>query len=63
MKAAGVVWNGSTLYRFLAGPQSFVPNTTMQAAPVTSAQDRFDIIGYLQSCCVAPGAHATMSTH
>jgi glucose/arabinose dehydrogenase/cytochrome c2 len=63
MKAAGVVWNGSTLYRFLAGPQSFVPKTTMAAAPVTSPQDRFDIIGYLQSCCVAPGAHATMSTH
>ena len=46
--ASGIVWSGSTLDRFLAGPGHAVPGTAM-AATIHDPRQRADLIAYLAS--------------
>jgi cytochrome c len=55
LKRAGLVWNDSTLDRWLAGPPAFVPGVNMQAQ-VDSRTDRRNLIAYLKS--ISPGKPA-----
>lgn len=47
MRKSGIVWDASTLDRFLADPPGEVPGTTMTYAGVAAARDRADLIAYL----------------
>lgn len=47
--ATGVVWNDETLDAFLANPKGVVPKTRMTAPPLRSADDRANVITYLQT--------------
>lgn len=48
MKQSGIVWNAQSLDRFLADPAKTVPGTTMGYAGVKDAQERADLIAFLQ---------------
>lgn len=48
MKNSNLRWDAKTLDRFLASPLDVVPNTTMTYAGVPDAQERADLIAYLQ---------------
>jgi cytochrome c len=48
MKRSGIVWNETTLDRFLASPPSAVPGTTMGYAGVKDERERADLIAYLE---------------
>lgn len=51
VKAAGVVWNATTLDSWLTNPQRFIPGQRMNFR-VRKAEDRRDIIAFLR--CSAP---------
>jgi cytochrome c len=48
LKASRLVWNESTLGRWLADPEALVPNTDM-ALRVPKLDERSEIIAYLKS--------------
>ncbi|MEO0033097.1 MAG: hypothetical protein RIS94_2855 [Pseudomonadota bacterium] len=48
MKSKAVTWNPATLDGFLTAPMKYVPGTRMPFAGIPSAQDRADLIAYLQ---------------
>ena len=48
MTRSKLVWNESTLDRFLADPLKAVPGTTMTYAGVKDAKERADLIAYLK---------------
>jgi cytochrome c len=48
MRAAGVVWDESTLDQFLAAPRKFIPGTKMPFAGISDAQERADLIAWLK---------------
>ncbi|NKL07011.1 c-type cytochrome [Rhizobium leguminosarum] len=48
MKASGLVWDETTLDRFLAAPREVVPTTAMTVG-VPKPEDRLNIIAYLKS--------------
>jgi cytochrome c len=48
MKGKNVTWNASTLDGFLTAPMKYVPGTRMPFAGIPNAQDRADLIAYLQ---------------
>lgn len=47
MKGSNKVWNAATLDAFLTSPMKYVPGTRMPFAGIPSAQDRADLIAYL----------------
>jgi cytochrome c len=47
LKASNIVWNETTLDKWLADPQAFVPGTKMTFS-VDDAQDRADVIAFLK---------------
>ncbi len=47
--ATGAVWNDETLDAFMTNPKGVVPKTRMTAPPLKSADDRANVIAYLQS--------------
>ena len=47
MKRSTIVWNRTTLDRFLQNPPTAVPGTSMVYAGVTDRQERADLIAYL----------------
>lgn len=52
MKAAGtggIVWDAETLEKFLTKPKKFVPKTKMTFPGLKKAEDRTDIIAYIES--------------
>lgn len=49
MKTSGLTWDVQTLDEFLTSPISYVPGTMMGFAGLLDAQDRADVIAYLQS--------------
>jgi len=49
MKTSGLTWDVKTLDEFLTSPISYVPGTMMGFAGLLDAQDRADVIAYLQS--------------
>lgn len=50
-KNSGIVWTADKMFQFLEKPQRVVPGTKMAYAGMPAAQDRADLIAYLQ---VAP---------
>ena len=48
MKNSGIVWTAATLDMFLQGPRQMVPGTKMTFVGVSKAQDRADLIAYLE---------------
>lgn len=48
MKAKGVTWDADTLDGFLTAPAKYVPGNRMAFPPMANAQDRADVIAYLQ---------------
>jgi cytochrome c len=55
MRAAGIVWDTTTLDQFLTAPRKFIPGTKMPFAGIPDAQERADLIAYLkQATAEAP---------
>jgi cytochrome c len=48
MKNSGIVWTAATLDLFLQGPRQMVPGTKMTFVGLPKAQDRADLIAYLE---------------
>jgi cytochrome c len=48
MKRSGIVWTPETLEKFISDPQTMVPANRMPYAGMASADDRADLIAYLQ---------------
>ena len=48
--AAGLIWDATTLDRYVADPENFVPGTRMSAPPLRDDQERADLIAYLALC-------------
>jgi len=46
--ASGVVWSAETLDRWLSDPEKLIPGQKMNVS-VAAAQDRLDLIAYLQA--------------
>jgi cytochrome c len=46
--AAGIVWDEATLDKFLENPTRFLPGTRMGYAGVKQAQERADLIAFLE---------------
>ena len=59
LKASGIVWNESTLDRWLADPQAMVPGTKMTFS-VDDAQDRADVIAFLKERSAGGSRGATL---
>jgi cytochrome c len=53
MRAAGIVWDATTLDQFLAAPRKFIPGTKMPFAGIPDAQERADLIAYLKQATAA----------
>jgi cytochrome c2 len=49
IKRSGIVWTPETLDKFIADPQAMVPANRMPYAGMASADDRADLIAYLQN--------------
>jgi len=49
LKRAGVTWNGASLDKWLADPEKFIPGNSMTFPGLKKAQDRQDVIAYLQA--------------
>jgi len=47
--AAGLVWDGPAIARYIADPQGEIPGTRMTSPPMGDAQERADIVAYLAS--------------
>ena len=54
MKASGVVWDESSLDRFLENPLKAMPGTKMAYAGVKDPQERADLIAYLRQATRDP---------
>ncbi|PTS91679.1 MULTISPECIES: c-type cytochrome [unclassified Caulobacter] len=48
VKAAGFIWDGEHLDKWLADPRGFMPGTKMSFAGVKDPKDRIDLIAYLK---------------
>jgi cytochrome c len=57
LKASGIVWEETTLDKWLSDPPALVPGTKMMYS-VDDAQDRADVIAFLKAARNAPGAAA-----
>jgi cytochrome c len=49
LKRSGIVWTPETLDQYIADPQAFVPTNRMPYAGMANANDRADLIAYLQN--------------
>jgi cytochrome c len=59
MKRSGIVWNDKTLDRFLAKPLALVPGSTMTYDGIADANERADLIAYLQQANGTPECRTT----
>lgn len=48
VKAAGFIWDGEHLDKWLADPRGFMPGTKMSFAGLKNPKDRIDLIAYLK---------------
>jgi cytochrome c len=48
IKRSGITWTPETLDKFITDPQAVVPGNRMPYAGIASADDRADLIAYLQ---------------
>jgi cytochrome c len=49
IKRSGIIWTPETLDKFITNPQAMVPANRMPYAGMPSADDRADLIAYLQN--------------
>lgn len=49
LKGANLVWDESSLDKWLNAPQQFIPGTSMSFRGIKDAQERADIIAYLKT--------------
>jgi cytochrome c len=49
MKRSGITWTPDTLAKFITDPQAMVPGNRMPYAGVADANERADLIAYLQT--------------
>ena len=49
LKRSGIAWTPETLDKYIADPQALVPGNRMPYAGMSSADDRADLIAYLQA--------------
>lgn len=49
LRGANVVWNESSLDKWLTDPQQFIPGTSMTFPGFRNARDRADVIAYLKA--------------
>jgi cytochrome c len=54
MKSSGIIWNASSLDRFLENPLKSIPGTKMAYAGVKDPQERADLIAYLEQATGRP---------
>jgi cytochrome c len=54
--AAGLVWTRATLDAFLGDPRSLIPETAMSVPGLAGAEDRRDVIDYLERAGPCPAA-------
>ncbi|MHB8667267.1 MAG: c-type cytochrome [Burkholderiales bacterium] len=59
MKRSNIVWNATTLDRFLANPLKAVPGTSMGYAGITDKKERADLIAYLEQANASPACRKT----
>ena len=48
VKNSGIVWDSPTLDKWLAQPQSFIPNTRMTFIGIKKPDERRDVIAYVE---------------
>lgn len=48
IKRSGISWTAETIEKFIADPQAMVPGNRMPYAGMASADDRADLVAYLQ---------------
>ncbi|MET4133466.1 cytochrome c [Porphyrobacter sp. MBR-155] len=48
-KNSGVTWTTETLFEYLASPKAFMPGTKMVFPGIKNAQDRANLVAYLES--------------
>jgi len=48
MKRSGITWTAETLEKYIADPQAYIPANRMPYAGMANANDRADLIAYLQ---------------
>ena len=48
LKGSNLVWNTATLDGYLASPMKYIPGSRMPFAGLPNAQDRADLIAYLE---------------
>jgi cytochrome c len=48
MQESGIVWDEETLDGYLADPKGFIPKNKMAFAGIKDAQERADVISYLE---------------
>jgi cytochrome c len=48
-KNSGVTWTAETLFEYLASPKAFMPGTKMVFPGIKNAQDRANLVAYLES--------------
>lgn len=49
LKASGVVWNETSLDKWLINPERFIPGNSMTFSGLQKAGDRLDVIAYLRA--------------
>jgi cytochrome c len=54
MKASGVVWDETTLDKFLTAPRDFIKGTKMPFSGIKDPQERADLIAYLMQATAVP---------
>ena len=47
-KEKGITWNADTLFEYLENPKKYIPGTKMVFVGLKKAQDRKDLIAYLE---------------
>jgi len=48
-KGSGVVWTTDALFKYLENPKAFIPGTKMAFPGIKDAQDRANLVAYLES--------------
>jgi cytochrome c len=54
MRDAGSTWSYENLDAFIASPKSFAPGTRMSFTGIPGAQDRANLLGYMQTLSSDP---------
>lgn len=62
MKQSAIVWDESSLDRFLAAPMKAVPGTTMTYDGIPDRQERADLIAHLRQVDQTPACRASASS-